>query len=304
MMITNLFWRRTVIFNILILLPFLGSSQAIEVPNQASKRKRIEIKVSAGISYLSIRDWNKYMESSSTLRRDLASLFHYDIGGEFKKIRYGSDIEVNIIYYFTSRFGVSLGSGCIYGKKGRDSSRIASHQQFFTEIEMRDTHFEVVPFKIGLYYSLPINSDANLFLNGGVGYYITRWVDKYRREWDGYWETIEQKASDRNLGVYGGAGIEIKIFENFFFTLEGYGRYLRLKNLKGSFDYRNSGSWIDYYEGTLRYYERDLSLMGLDCYSVIEILDVDPALPSFRNIRNAIFDFSGFILRVGIIMKF
>jgi len=122
-------YKNTTVFSLSLLLSVIGFSKTIDITEQNNFKKkfRIEIKLSCGMDYLSIGDWNKYMQSNTKLNRDLAHLFNYNIGGEFEKIHLGLDFEGEIVFFFTPRIGISIGSGYIHGMKGKDSSKIVTH---------------------------------------------------------------------------------------------------------------------------------------------------------------------------------
>jgi len=298
--------KNGIVFILSLLLTVTGFSQSLEpIETDSLKRNfRIEIKISGGLNYLSIGDWNTYMESETRLNQDMASLFNYSIGGRFKKIHSGLNFEGDFIVYLTPRFGISIGSGYISGKKGNDSNKIFTHHQLFTETAIHDTNVRAIPIKLGVYYILLLFNRANIYLNGGIGYYFAQWSDDYRREWNGYWEVIKQSASGMGFGFHGGVGLDYNFNQNLSFVLECNGRYTKIGSFKGEYDYRNSGDWTNYYEGTLFYYELDLSWMGLDWYPKVKVLNQVPSPPQFRNIRKAKVDFSGFSVRTGIKIKF
>jgi hypothetical protein len=131
-----------------------------------SKAEKFSLKLSGGMNYLAIGDPNASLKGLADFLKDQASLEGSE--GDFKKIHFGLDLEGDVIVYLNPRFGISLGSGYILGKKGKDVNKIIIGGQTFTE----EVEVSAVPVKLGVYYSLPLSSRARFFLNGGVGYYF------------------------------------------------------------------------------------------------------------------------------------
>lgn len=260
--------------------------------------------LSCGMNYFSVGDWNNYLELDTKFWKDMANLFGYKAGGDFKKIHLGSHLSGEVIFFLNPRLGISVGSGYMYGHSDGDSSKIVSHHQLFTESSTHDTEISAIPIVLGIYYFFPVSPRVNLYLNTGLGYYFGKWFDEYHHEWGGYWEVIKQRASGGNFGLHGGIGLEYNLMPSLSLVIETCGRYAKIGGLEGYYDYKNSNNLVDYYRGILYYYEFDLSWMGLEWYPVVKLADKRPSSPTFRNIRKAELDFSGFVLRAGIRISF
>lgn len=52
-----MFYKGTMIFNTFLLLPIVVFSQTNKILEHSPKKVRIEIKLTAGVNYLSIGDW-------------------------------------------------------------------------------------------------------------------------------------------------------------------------------------------------------------------------------------------------------
>ncbi|MFQ6083177.1 MAG: SH3 domain-containing protein [Candidatus Aminicenantia bacterium] len=260
------------------------------------------VKLSGGMNYLVIGDSNEFMEGDTDWFEDLAMAYGGTTDGEFKKIHLGLDFEGDMIVYLNPRFGISVGSGYIYGKKGKDVSMITITWPAETETDTHDTKVSAIPVKIGVYYSLPMSSNARFFLNAGAGYYFARWSDSFRFEWNGDWYTSDSEAKGNGIGFHGGVGFEIDIARNFAFVIEGYGRYAKIDGFEGSRKRRSSGGLNESEKGTLYYCEwQDFG----DWYSWIGVRDEEPPSGAdIRNVREAKVDFSGFTIKAGIKIKF
>jgi hypothetical protein len=266
-----------------------------------SKAEKFSLKLSGGMNYLAIGDPNAYLKGLSDFLKDQASIGEVIIipEGDFKNIHIGLDLEGDVIVYLTPRFGISLGSGYILGKKGKDENKIIIGGQTFTE----EVKVSAIPVKLGVYYFLPLSSRARFFLNGGVGYYFAKWSDGYRNEWTGNWWNTDQKARASGIGFNGGVGFELNLVSHIALVLEGQGRYAKIGGFKGDKEIKIYSPPADSFaKGKLYYFE--YFPWTYKWYPMINILEEEPSGDKIRNVREAKVDFSGFTFRAGIKINF
>ena len=257
-----------------------------------SQAERIGIKLSGGTSYLVVGDPNASLKGLADFLKDWASGGGRTIEGDIKPIHFGLDLEGDVIFYLTPRFGISFGSGYIYGKKGVDENEIAFMGQTFSD----GMKVSVVPVRLGVYYYLPLSSRIRFFLNGGVGYYFAKWSETYRNEIPVGVIARDQKAKANGVGFHGGVGFELNLVSHIALVFEGQGRYVKIGGFEGE---KNPG--VE--KGTLYYFENQI-FAGGDWYPTIDIREQEPVGIFVRNIREATVDFSGFTFRAGIKITF
>jgi hypothetical protein len=156
----------------------------------------------------------------------------------------------------------------------------------------------VFPIKLGLFFSLPIHQTFSLSFNGGTALYLT----EYSYVLVPYWEDlnqIRQKANAKALGFHGGIGLEVKLNRRAAFLIEGQGRYAKISNFIGEESkYRivPPGEEVILKENGTLFYIED----GKFPYLTIQ----NETSPGFLAGKKAIFDLSGFCIRLGLIYKF
>ena len=264
-----------------------------------SKAEKFAVKFSGGMNYLVVGDPNASLKGLADFLRDQTSLGDKTFEGEFKKIHFGLDLDGDVIVYLTPRFGISLGSGYIYGMKGKDINKIISGGQTFT----KEVKVSAIPVRLGVYYSLPLSSRTRFILNGGVGYYFAKWSEAYRNEWSGGWFTTIQEAKASGIGFHGGVGFELNLVSHIALVLEGQGRYAKIGGFEGDSEFRAFiPGWESSTEGSLYYFE--WYPWTYNWYPMVDISGKEPSGDRIRNVREAKVDFSGFTFRVGIKINF
>jgi len=277
-------------------------------------KPKFSIKLMGGLGYLSVGDINRHLESYDNY---LSKMTNYE-GGKTKKLdNYSSNLEGELRLDISSKFAVSVGIGYM-SEKNKSFFEYTGPFPFRALFEGKQNYFikpkiKTIPLKLGIHYTLPLSSRINLFLNGGLGYYFSK-ASLYKCHWSsnygGYFviHTKEENydISSNGLGFHGGIGFEYDIANNLALVLEFQGRYARIKNLKGNRFYNltfgvNPGVEE---EGILYIGERDLTIEGYgeNCPDLI-ISQSKLSGDEFRNTREAVLDFSGFSLRMGIRIK-
>lgn len=299
---------------VIILILLFFSSAFLAGITQAGERlnfiQRFGIKMSSGFSYLIVGDINNHLESGNEMHMDYAQYFNGEKKGELRKIRHGSDSEVELTFDIASRLRIGLASGYIYGRRDSSSGFEVSPPGFY-DVDFTFSpriSISAVPIKLGVYYILPFSSKATLFINAGIGYYFakTNFYWKEREIWaeDGspvfdIREMVEWDLSSKGSGYHGGIGFEYNFTRNLVLVIEAQGRYARIKKLKGDEIYVGTGYAEQNYHGAMYYFEKK-DLITDKYYSRLAFYKEKPDNPDYRNIRNAELDLSGFFLRIGI----
>ncbi len=273
----------------------LGFTQAEQA--QSLQKRGVALQFTGGMSYMSLGDWNAFMNGWTDYYNDVANEVGGTMEGEFKSIRWGLDFEGDVIINLNPRFGITFGSGYISGKKKPDGKQITQYLPNVTTSLNHDMEISAIPVKIGVYYCLFRSSKFRFFLSGGIGYYFAKVSEVYENQWDGNWSLEKQEAKGEGAGFQGGMGVELDITKNIAFVVEGYGRYAKIGNFWGERAWNMSFAPSDSRKGTLYFYELDTP------YGWIPYIDIssgEPIRANIRNVRKATVDFSGFTVRMGV----
>ncbi len=282
-----------VCLSVFFLLP--GLNQAEQA--QSWQKKGVALKLTGGMNYMSLGDWNAFMNGWTDYYNYVANEVGGTVEGEFKSIRWGLDFEGDVIFNLNPRLGITIGSGYISGKKGPDGNKIIQTLPDGTITLNHDMQISAIPVKIGVYYCLSRFSKFRFFLSGGIGYYFAKISEVYKNQWDGSWSHENQEAKGEGFGFQGGMGLELDIAKNIAFVVEGYGRYAKIRDLMGERDWSMSFGPSGSRKGGLYYFDLDIPY-GLLPY--IEIISGTPGGLNRRNVRKATVNLSGFAMRIGV----
>jgi hypothetical protein len=263
--------------------------------------KKVDLKISGGLSYLTVGDWNTSNQGWLNSGKDLSDFTGGSISGEYKTLHWGLEVAGDFLFDLSSQLAASLGIGYIWINEGRDSSKIMATNDSITSINTHETKISAVPLTAGIHYFMPVSSEAKVSLSAGVGYYFAKFFDDYRLEDDtGYWFTRNPDTKSNGLGFHGGIGFEYSISQNLAIVVEGYGRYAKIGGFEGTEFVANSQNWSDSREGILYYYEVDRET---GWYPVVQLGETAPSGDNVRDVREAKVDFSGFTVRIGLKFK-
>jgi hypothetical protein len=285
--------KKITIWGALIISFAFLSRMAFSGEREIFKRK-LSINLTGGYCSMNVGDINSYLKSFDNYLRETTT---YE-GGKTKVIHYIPDLEGEVRFDISSRFAISIGIGQTHGKK-ESAFQYIEVAPFDPNAKWLHSYYiiqkvSVLPLKLGSYYSLPLISRINLFLNGGLGYYFSKCSLLIESHVDpGIPEptSVTYDLSSRGFGLYGGFGFEFKIINFLTLGLEIQGRYAKIKNLEGS-------SWYgpEKAEGTL--YIGEVYSTTYKIYSPCLIISSsEPSGDEFRNIRKAELNLSGYSLR-------
>jgi opacity protein-like surface antigen len=310
MRIKNL--KRQKVIPVLFIFSLIFLAGIAESKERPSFIQRFSIKMSSGLSnFFNIGDINTFLKSGNEKHLDYARYFNGSRYGELKKIRIGSDSEIELGFDMTSWLRIYFSSGYVYARKKSSSGYEVSSPGFYdVEFTFSPTiSVRAIPLELGVAWVIPFGQKAKMFIKGGKGYYFARtnfqmedieiWTEEdgsiayeFGQMWD--WDL-----KSRGTGFHLGIGFEYAVARNFSFVLEIQGRSAKMKELKGTGIFLGPGS-SDFY-GSVYYFEEKDSIIE-KYYSHLGFYKEKPVRPYpwCMNIRKAGLDLSGYFLKIGV----
>lgn len=265
------------------------------------------LKFTGGYGTMAVGDYNTIGEDQEQYFDDYKALieswngFQVSRTGEFKKINMGLEFEGELIMDLGGTFGIGFGVG--YIRRSNESETGLSIPGIGSISYSIEPIITVTPVNLSLYFFPPIAPSMNIYLYGGLGYYMGKLTGTSEIAMDGYWEKSESELKDNDLGFHAGAGLEFNIAPKIAIFIEGKGRYCKLKSWEGDSTLTNSDGWTDSESGIMWYYEAQDYDTG-KWYSMIVLQEDKPSGYDIRNIREFVANLSGISLRTGIRIKF
>jgi len=256
---------------------------------------KIGLRLTGGMNSLSTGDINKAIQGENDYWKGWHGM---TISGEFQKIRYGLDGQADLLIYFIPRFGLSIGSGYILGKKDAGQVTLTSPSSNISETLINQ--ISAIPILASLFFIYPISSGSRIFVQAGGGYYLAKYSQSGNFDRTGdmnFSEEWTQNATANGFGFHGGLGFEFDLGRNVAFVIEGFGRHVQIDGFKGDWIHKYSDRDPYIGHGTLYYWEWE----GIPTVRMGEEL---PSNPDIKKGREAIIDFSGFAIRAGIRIVF
>ena len=257
----------------------------------------LSVRLSGGLNFFFGRDIEKGTRGLYDSSADVLSSEGYSLDSRIKSFHRAVDVAGDIIFNLTPQIGIGLGSGFI---RGVETSVLTISREGLDGLPQLQGSpvINVVPIRLGLFFTLPIHRLFAISLNCGAALYRVKYSYSLASSWLEM-KSLYHNARATGLGFHGGIGFEINLTPRAVFFIEGRGRYARISNLKGKSVERE---WVVYdyvdtisEEGTLYYLEDEK-------YPYLALLEEEPS--GYKVMRKAVFDFSGFSLRVGVGFKF
>jgi opacity protein-like surface antigen len=293
---------------LLSVVSFLSLSLACYAEEWEGTGSRFSLKLAGGARYAVVGDLNEYLDSFNQ---------RADICGKVAAVaNWASDWEMELRMRLSSRFSLGLASSGFFNKKNPSSIFFYGGAVVDPETIKSDSRVEFIPeikaampLGLNLYYSLCSGSRMNLLVNLGLGWYTGKMSDNYIAsdfQSDGkiYFGTSYQAVENKfSLGFEGGLGLEYGVTDELALVVEVQGRFARISSLKGKECVMVNNS-LSEQTGTLYYYKWAWFGSG-PWYPVISVSESPPegGIGSFKDVREARLDLSGFALRLGLRMR-
>ncbi len=268
--------------------------------------KGFSLKFTGGYGTMATGDYNTMGKSQEQYFDDYSALLGVTRTGEFKKLNMGLEFEGELIMDLGGTFGIGFGVG--YIRRSNESELDLSLTGVGSLSYSNAPIITVTPVNLSLYFFPPIAPSMNIYLYGGLGYYIGKVTSTLRADtqlvgFPSYWAETETEVKDKGLGFHAGAGLEFNIAPKIAIFIEGKGRYCKLKSWEGDETTVDSDGWTESSSGTTWYYEAQDYDTG-NWYSMIALQEDKPSGFGIRDIREFKVNLTGISLRAGIRIKF
>lgn len=253
---------------------------------------QVTLSVSAGGNYARGGDLNSGMEG-------LADLYEDSLGiqgkGNIGAAHLGYVLGMEVSFPLSGKISWGLGVEHFLGK---NKSQVEYSQgASFSLLDVRPK-FSATP----LHASLSFNATPELYLKGGISYYLSRCSYSYAVETDGGVQSWTGKANGGGFGLMGAIGYAKQYSETMSFFTEITGRLARIKGFTGNEEYQDKSGGISTEEGTLYLIQKQV--LEERAHPVLFIREKRPNEVGVISVSEARIDFSGMGLKIGLRLRF
>jgi hypothetical protein len=260
----------------------------------------VDFKISGGYAYLDVKNINRGISDWAEWRKREAEQntnWEY-LGQNVGNLHSGIQLEGEILFSFSPRIGISLGTGYIYSDLNEEETEVLVQRPSGTLSQVYPTTVSAYPMVLTGYYFIPLNTRMRIYLRGGGGYAWARYVNREAKKLESaakynYFQL--ERASASGPIYYGGIGFVYETDVGVRFFIEGLGRSAKIDGFSGENELEEKGALYHFEE-----YDP-----GLDFWQTKNEIRVEkPSGPNFRSVSETMVDFSGFSVKIGFIIRF
>lgn len=220
------------------------------------------------------------------------------VSGDGGRLRLGVDFEAELVLSFSRWIKLGLSAGYGYGSLDEKATLLTIEQAGTLFERARPTKVSAFPFLVSGYFNLPLGRKFNVYLRAGVGAIQARYVSREAQkkvEDTRFTYPAYDNAKASRLTYLGGLGLSYSFDQSLGFFIEAAARSARVDGLTGENRLEQ--------KGILYSYEEYLPQAGF-WRPTMHVLPEEPGGGNVRNVREAVVDFSGYSIKIGLLLKF
>ena len=192
--------------------------------------KTYNVKLNLGFGFSRDCDLNTFVNAFEDYAREIADEWVLTKLGNIQWTKYSRFVGGEFIAKISRRFGLSIGMGYIL-KTTKDHVELGSIPSLEGDV---DFSMKVIPITLSANYFIPVSRTTEIFVKGGIGYYLGR--IEYELLTTAFGESVKTTADirDKAFGFHIGAGIEYKVSKGIALFVEGTGRVVKFSDWEGN----------------------------------------------------------------------
>lgn len=265
----------------------------------ASRGLDIQLRLSSGLWRMDLGEVNSALigwRDGLKQAADLDPTQQY-VSGDVIPLRLGLDFEAELVFSFSRWFKLGLSTGYAYGSFNEEATLLTFEQAGVLSERARPTKVSAYPFLASGYFNLPLGKKFNVYLRAGVGAIQARYVSReaLKKVTDTrFTYSAYDNAKAGGLTYLGGLGLSYTFDQSLGFFLEATARSARVDGFTGENRLEE--------KGILYSYEEYLPKAGF-WQPTMHVLPDEPSSDNVRNVREATVDFSGYSIKIGLLLK-
>jgi len=258
------------------------------------------LKLAGGLSFINPANINHIRQDWEELYKiDTAEYLNRNfIEGEIGSLKNSIDFEGELVYSLHPRIAISIGTGFIFSELNPKNSHFSIEKTIKTYEYIYPMKVSAFPIILSGYYIYPLNNKFKVYAKAGAGFIWAKYIDREGRkqlDYDKYIYYSTQNTKARGTMLSGALGLRVESEQGINFFIESSFRKTNISNFTGESESGSTGTlyFFDEYDSNLEFWQ-----------SKFQILTQEPAGDSFRAVKKAGIDLSGFSVKLGIIINF
>ena len=267
---------------------------------RSSRGLDIQLRLSSGLWQMNLGEvnaalagWRDGLKQSADVDPNMQL-----VSGDGSRIRLGVDFEAELVLSFSRWIKLGLSAGYGYGSLNEEATLLTVEQAGTLFERARPTKVTAYPFLVSGYFNVPLGRKFNIYVRAGVGTVQARYVSREAQKKvtdTRFTYPIYDNAKTGGLTYLGGLGLSYSFDQSLGFFIEAVARSARVDGL--------TGENLLGQKGNLYSYEEYLPQSGY-WRPTMHVLPEEPGGANVRNVREAVVDFSGYSIKIGLLLRF
>ena len=275
----------------------IGALLILPVPSPGTD---VQMRLSAGLGSLNLDEVNAALAGwRDGLQRTAAENpgWRY-VGGEDARLRLGIDFEAEVVLSFSRWLKLGLSGGFVQTSLDEQATLVRIDKSGTLYEYARPSSVSAFPILVSGYLNLPLTGKLSTYLRAGAGWiqarYVSREAEKEATESRFSYPAYDNARAGR-LTYLGGVGLGYSFDKSLGFFVEAAVRFAKVDGFSGENALEE--------KGTLYSYEEEVSPSGV-WEPRMHVFAEAPAGPGVRGVREAVFDFGSYSIKIGVLLKF
>jgi opacity protein-like surface antigen len=220
------------------------------------------------------------------------------VSGDISRFRLGVDFEAELLLSFSRWIKLGLSAGYGYGSLDEEGTLLTIEEAGTLYERACPTKVSAFPLLVSGYFNVPLGPKFNVYLRAGAGVVQARYVSREAQKKvtdKRFTYPVYDNAKAGGLTYLGGLGLSYSFDQSLGFFIEAVARSARVDGLTGENQLEQ--------KGTLYSYEEYLPQFGF-WRPTMHVLPEEPGGANVRNVHEAVIDFSGYSIKIGLFLKF
>jgi len=261
---------------------------------------QVQLRLSSGLRRMKLDEVNLALVGwGERMKREASSQPNWSFeSGELPRLHFGFSFEGEIVVFLSSRLALGVNAGYVYSDLNEQDNLLSIKKDDLTYNYARPTKVSACPVTFLGYLFFPLGSKFNIYLKGGGGFIQAKYVDreaaKKTAESRFLYPTYDQAEASRSTYL-GSIGFDYKFDPSIGFFIEATAQSAKVSGFSGENILGEKGDLYSFEE-----YIPELDLWQ----AKMQVLPQEPGGENFRSVREATVDFSGFSVKIGLLIRF